>query len=95
MDTYWYISDDKLAFSSEDAARLRDRFEGKVQLGFAPAGVGAEVRPGRGPIQLSLNVFIVSSGWSVGNTSPPSSRRRLCATLHLRCFGFKGLAPAC
>jgi len=44
VDTYWYISDDKLAFSSEDAARLRDRFEGKVQLGFAPVGVGAEVR---------------------------------------------------
>ena len=43
MDTYWYISDDKLAFSSEDAARLRDRLEGKVQLGFAPAGVSAEV----------------------------------------------------
>ena len=43
MDTYWYISDDKLAFSSEDAARLRDRFEGKVQLGFAPVGVGAEI----------------------------------------------------
>jgi uncharacterized protein DUF7019 len=43
VETYWYISDDKLAFSSEDAARLRDRFEGKVQLGFAPVGVGAEV----------------------------------------------------
>lgn len=43
VDTYWYISDDKLAFSSEDAARFRDRFEGKVQLGFPPAGVGAEV----------------------------------------------------
>jgi len=43
VDTYWYISDDKLAFSSEDVARFRDRFEGKVQLGFAPAGVGAEV----------------------------------------------------
>ena len=43
VDTYWYISDDKLAFSSEDAERLRDRLEGKVQLGFAPVGVGAEV----------------------------------------------------
>ena len=43
MDTYWYISDDKLAFSSEDAARWRDRLEGKVQLGFVPVGVGAEV----------------------------------------------------
>lgn len=43
VETHWYISDDKLAFSSEDAARFRDRFEGKVQLGFPPAGVGAEV----------------------------------------------------
>ena len=100
MDTYWYISDDKLAFSSEDVARLRDRFEGKVQLGFAPVGVGAEVgvRPRADPTLVEhVNRFarMVEREHLAPDLAEAAVRHPPPSMFRFRGFGARLLENAC
>ena len=85
--------------SSPSAPKTLRAFEtawrGRCSSVSPPLESAQRSESGRGPIQRSLNMCIASRRWSIGSTSPPTSRRRLGATLHLRCSGFKGLAPAC